>query len=176
MLSRASVEVGAGDLKYYKLNFQQQWLYPLSRTFTLFLNGEVGYGEGYGGLPLPFFKNLYAGGPGSVRGYKPFTLGPQDINGDPIGGNRKIVGNIEVLFPMPGAENDKSLRLGAFVDAGQVWGQGQDLSFSDLRYSTGISIAWNSPFGPLKLSAAQPLNNKPGDQIQRLQFQFGTGF
>ena len=176
MLSRASVEVGAGDLKYYKLNFQQQWLYPLSRTFTLFLNGEVGYGEGYGGLPLPFFKNLYAGGPGSVRGYKPFTLGPQDINGDPIGGNRKIVGNVEVLFPMPGAENDKSLRLGAFVDAGQVWGQGQDLSFSDLRYSTGISIAWNSPFGPLKLSAAQPLNNKPGDQIQRLQFQFGTGF
>ena len=62
------------------------------------------------------------------------------------------------------------------VDAGQVWGQDQNVSLTDLRYSTGISISWNSPFGPLKLSAAQPLNNKPGDRLQQLQFQFGTGF
>ena len=176
MLSRVGTEVGAGDLKYYRLRYEQQWFYPLTRTYTLFLNGEFGYGGGYGGLPLPFFKNFYAGGPGSVRGYKPFTLGPQDINGDPVGGNRKIVGNVELLFPMPGAENDPSLRLGAFVDAGQVYAEGTNLDLSELRYSAGLSIAWNSPFGPLRLSAAQPLNNKPGDKIQRLQFQFGTGF
>jgi len=176
MLSRFSGEVGGGDLKYYRLRFEQQWFYPLTRTFTLFLNGELAYGDGYGGLPLPFFKNFYAGGPGSVRGYKPFTLGPRDINDDPVGGNRKVVGNFEVLFPMPGAERDQSLRLGAFVDAGQVYGKDQDLDFSELRYSAGLSIAWSSPFGPLRLSAAQPLNDKPGDRIQRLQFQFGTGF
>ena len=175
-LSRFGAEVGTGDLKYYRLQFEQQWLYPLSRTYTLFLNGEVGYGGGYGGLPLPFFKNYYAGGPGSVRGFKPFTLGPQDIFGDPVGGDRKIVGNAEILFPVPGAENDKSLRLGAFVDAGQVYGVGEKLDFSQLRYSTGISLSWSSPFGPLRLSAAEPLNDKPGDRIQRLQFSFGTGF
>jgi outer membrane protein insertion porin family len=175
-LTRVSAEVGGGDLKYYRLRFEQQWFYPLTNTFTLFLNGELGYGDGYGGLPLPFFKNFYAGGPGSVRGYKPFTLGPRDINDDPIGGNRKIVGNVEVLFPMPGAERDQSLRLGVFVDAGQVYGQNQNLDFSELRYSAGLSIAWSSPFGPLRLSAAQPLNDKPSDDIQRLQFQFGTGF
>ena len=77
---------------------------------------------------------------------------------------------------MPGAERDQSLRLGAFVDAGQVYGKDEDLDFSELRYSAGLSIAWSSPFGPLRLSAAQPLNDKPGDRIQRLQFQFGTGF
>jgi len=175
-LSRVSAELGVGDLKYYRLKYEQQWLYPLSRTYTLFLNGELGYGGGYSGLPLPFFKNFYAGGPGSVRGYKPFTLGPQDINGDPVGGDRKIVGNIEVLFPVPGAENDKSLRLGVFADGGQVFGQGESLDISAFRYSAGISIFWSSPFGPLRLSAAQPLNDKPGDRIQRLQFQFGTGF
>jgi len=175
-LSRVSGEVGGGDLKYYRLRYEQQWLYPLTRTFTLFLNGEIGYGDGYGGLPLPFFKNFYAGGPGSVRGYKPFTLGPQDINGDPVGGTRKIVGNAEVLFPFPGAEQDRSLRLGVFVDAGQVYGQDQNIDLGTLRYSAGISVAWSSPFGPLRLSAAQPLNDKPGDRIQRLQFQFGTGF
>lgn len=175
-LYRVSGEVGGGDLKYYRLRYEQQWLYPLTRTFTLFLNGEIGYGDGYGGLPLPFFKNFYAGGPGSVRGYKPFTLGPQDINGDPVGGTRKIVGNAEVLFPFPGAEQDRSLRLGVFVDAGQVYGQDQNIDLGSLRYSAGISVAWSSPFGPLRLSAAQPLNDKPGDSIQRLQFQFGTGF
>jgi len=175
-LSRVSTELGVGDLKYYRLQLQQQWLYPLSRNYTLFLNGELGYGGGYSGLPLPFFKNFYAGGPGSVRGYKPFTLGPQDINGDPVGGDRKIVGNVEVLFPVPGAENDRSLRLGVFVDGGQVYGQGESLDPSGLRYSAGLSIFWSSPFGPLRLSVAQPLNDKPGDQIQRLQFQFGTGF
>jgi outer membrane protein insertion porin family len=175
-LSRVSGEFGIGDLKYYRLQYDQQWLYPLSRTFTLFLNGQLGYGGGYGGLPLPFFKNYYAGGPGSVRGFKPFTLGPQDIFGDPIGGDRKIVGNAEVLFPVPGAENDKSLRLGAFVDAGQVYGVGEKLDLSELRYSAGVSLSWRSPFGPLRLSAAQPLNDQPGDQVQRLQFTFGTGF
>jgi outer membrane protein insertion porin family len=175
-LSRVSTEIGVGDLQYYRLKYEQQWLYPLTRTLTLFLNGELGYGGGYGGLPLPFFKNFYAGGPGSVRGYKPFTLGPRDINGDPVGGDRKIVGNVEVLFPVPGAENDRSLRLGVFADAGQVFGQGDAFDPSGLRYSAGLSIFWSSPFGPLRLSAAQPLNNKPGDQIQRLQFQFGTGF
>ena len=175
-LSRVSGEIGAGDLTYYRLRYEQQWLYPISRNYTLFLNGELGYGGGYGGLPLPFFKNFYAGGPGSVRGYKPFTLGPQDIFGDPIGGDRKIVGNAEVLFPVPGAENDDSLRLGAFVDGGQIYGVGEKLDFSQLRYSAGISLSWRSPFGPLRLSAAQPLNDQPGDRIQRLQFTFGTGF
>ena len=81
-----------------------------------------------------------------------------------------------MLFPMPGAENDRSLRLGTFVDFGQVYAEGAPLDLSELRYSAGLSIAWNSPFGPLRLSAAQPLNEKPGDDIQRLQFQFGTGF
>lgn len=175
-LSRVGTEFGVGDLKYYRLRYEQQWLYPLTRTFTLFLNGELGYGGGYGGLPLPFFKNFYGGGPGSVRGYKPFTLGPQDINGDPVGGDRKIVGNAEVLFPVPGAENDQSLRLGVFVDGGQIFGVGEPFEFSQLRYSAGLAVSWRSPFGPLRLSAAQPLNDKPGDRIQRLQFTFGTGF
>jgi len=52
----------------------------------------------------------------------------------------------------------------------------QSFEFNDLRYSTGLSFFWMSPFGPLKLSFAQPLNAKSTDHIQRLQFTFGTGF
>ena len=77
---------------------------------------------------------------------------------------------------MPGAAQDKSLRLAVFVDGGQVFGAEQKIAMGDLKYSTGIALAWNSPFGPLKVSLAQPLNNAATDRVQRLQFTFGTGF
>ena len=87
-----------------------------------------------------------------------------------------MVGTAEILFPMPGAANDKSLRLSAFLDGGQVYGEGEKVSLSELRYSTGLGLNWSSPFGPLRLSLGIPLNKKPGDNVQRLQFTFGSAF
>jgi len=176
VLSRVSLEVGAGDLEYYKLLLAQQWLKPLSREYTLRLAGTFGYGGGIGNKPLPFFKNYYAGGPDTVRGYATYSLGPRDPLNNALGGSREVVGTAEILFPMPGAANDKSIRLSAFVDAGQVYGEGEPVLLSELRYSTGIGLNWSSPFGPLRLSLGIPLNKKPGDNVQRLQFTFGTAF
>jgi len=171
---RASSELAGGDLEYMRLGYQHQVYYPLTRSFTLLAGGELGIAGGLGGKPLPFFKSFFAGGPGSVRGYRPFSLGPQDPDGNALGGNRKATGSLEFLFPMPGAANDPSLRLAWFIDGGNVFAQ--SFAFNDLRYSTGLSFFWMSPFGPLKLSFAQPLNAKSTDHIQRLQFTFGTGF
>jgi outer membrane protein insertion porin family len=126
---------------------------------------------------LPFFKNYYAGGPGSVRGYRPLSLGPLDPLGNALGGNRRIVGSAEILFPVPGADQDKSLRLGSFIDGGQVYGRDEKLSLAELRYSAGIALSWSSPFGPLRISLGWPLNEKKGiDRVQRLQLTIGTGF
>ena len=175
-LARVSLELGGGDLEYYKLNYGQQWFKPLSRNYTLRLSGDLGYAGGIGSKPLPFFKNYYAGGPDTVRGYRVYSLGPRDPLGNSLGGTRKVVGTAEILFPMPGAANDKSLRLSAFIDAGQVYGEGEKVELSQLRYSTGLGLAWSSPFGPLRLSLGIPLNKKPGDSVQRLQFTFGYGF
>src|SRR3954465_956607 len=100
-LARVSAEVAGGDLQFYRLTFGDQWYHQLSRDYTGFLRGEFGYASGFGGKPLPFFKNYYAGGPDSVRGYRVYSLGPQDPNGNAIGGNRKINGSAEFLFPMP---------------------------------------------------------------------------
>ena len=176
-VTRASLEVASGDLEYYRVDLSEQWFYPLSRTFTLILNGALGYVDGLGGKPVPFFKNFYAGGPGSVRGYKAYSLGPQDLFGNVLGGTRKITGGAEVMFPVPGAQADKSLRLSVFVDAGQVYGATQSLDLGELRFSAGVGLAWNSPFGPLRISLAEPLNSKaPPDRIERVQFTFGTAF
>jgi outer membrane protein insertion porin family len=171
------VAVPGADLKYYKLTYQHALWYSFTRDLTLYLNGELGYGKGYGGHTLPFFKAFYAGGVGSVRGYDQSSLGPRDINGV-LGGSRKAVANSELLFPMPGFGQDRSVRLGVFVDAGQVWTDQTGFTFSDLglRYSAGGVFRWNSPFGPLALVLANPLNRKDGDRIQRFQFQFGQTF
>src|ERR1700750_1318311 len=114
-------------------------------------NGEIGYANGYGGKPLPFFKNFYAGGVGSVRAFETATLGPRDTNGDVLGGNRRFVANFETLFPMPGYK-EKNLRLGTFSDMGNVWGQNERISWSDVRASVGFAVSWDSPVGPLRLS------------------------
>ena len=144
------------------------------RDFTLMLNGEIGYGDGYGGRTLPFFKNFFAGGVNSIRGYKLNTVAPRDANGDPRGGNRKLLGNVEFLFPFPGLTNDRSVRMSAFFDAGMVTDKKYD--FGEMRYSTGLSVLWVSPFGPLKVSAAIPLTNKADDRKQAFQFTFGGAF
>ncbi len=188
MLQRVYGEVGVppGSLKYYKINYQQQWFKPLSKNFTLMLNGEVGYGDGYGGQGLPFFKNFYAGGVSSVRGYDTATIGPKYLdqyqNVVSAGGTQRVVANAEILFPMPGMGNDKSVRLSAFFDAGEVAGPGDYLgryssfSFQDLRYSTGLAVNWISPVGPLKFSLAQPLNPQTDDKKQVFQFTLGQVF
>ena len=184
LLQRVSAEVGtpAGSLQYYKLTFQHQQYFPLGKSFTLMLNGELGYGDGLSGKPLPFFKNFYAGGNSSVRGFKNGTLGPKDINGDALGGDQRIVGNAELFFPLPGLKDDQSLRMSAFVDAGASFGpfdvnnQYKSFSFGDLRYSAGVAVLWVSPLGPLKFSLAQPLVKKTGDKSEVFQFTLGQVF
>ena len=174
-LHKVTGEVGlpGGTLKYYKTAYQYQRYFPLTQTYTLMLNGEAGLGDGYGGKPLPFFRNFFAGGVSSVRGFKAFTIGPKDTNGDPRGGSRRLVGNAELLFPFPGLEKDKSVRMSAFVDAGMV---ADTYDAGALRYSTGLGVLWVSPLGPLKVSVALPLSSEPGDRKQPFQFTIGGVF
>ena len=169
------VAIPGGDLTFYRASYQVQQYFPLSKMFTLMLNGDLGYADSYGDTSsLPFYKNFYAGGVNTVRGYKAGSLGPRDSNDDSLGGTRRVVGNAEVLWGVPGME--KSLRIGVFFDAGQVFGEGQNISASELRYSTGLSAAWISPVGPLKFSFGQALNSKDGDTTEAFQFQLGNTF
>jgi outer membrane protein insertion porin family len=127
---------------------------------------------------VPFYKNYYVGGIGSVRGYEQSSIGPRDPEDpdDALGGTRKLVGNAEFFFPLPGAGMDRSFRMSAFVDAGYVWGEDDDIRADDLRYSTGLAFSWSSPIGPLKFSLGYPLNKKEDDQEENFQFQLGSVF
>ncbi len=175
-LQSVMVEVGLpfSSASYYKAEYVHQWFWPVLPPSTLMLRGNVGYADGYGGDPLPFFKAFYAGGVGSVRGYDTSSLGPRDIYGNSLGGKRKIVGNIEWFYPV--AKGAKGVSLSLFTDAGQIYANGDQPDFESFRFSAGFGLAWNSPIGPLKFSYGFPLNEKEGDRIQRFQFQVGTVF
>ena len=199
-----------GDLQYYSLNHDQKWFFPLSKDFTLMLSGEVGYGDGYGKTEqLPFFQNFYGGGLGSVRGYESGSLGPKfktkytdgtlSSSVSSYGGNYKAYAGAELLFPLPGIKDQRTVRLSLFADAGSVWdgrtynsapysssnpngtngayaGEHKSTFSNELRYSAGAAVTWLSPLGPMKFSYAYPIKKKPEDQIQRFQFQLGTTF
>ena len=188
------VMIPGSDLEYYKVGYKHQHYFPLAKDLTFKLNGEVAYGGSYGNTSggLPFYENYFMGGTGSVRGFKNNTLGPRDSNGYPIGGSSKIVGNAELFFPVPFFAETKSLRLGAFFDAGAL---NDSLSLSNMKYSAGVSGEWLSPFGALSVSAAYPLNSgtytydtynpllyplhidiTQNDQTQFFQFNFGQNF
>jgi outer membrane protein insertion porin family len=177
----AEVALPGGDLEYYKLTYQHRVLFPLSKLFTLSLNGDIGYGDGYGDTEeLPFFENFYAGGPRTVRGFKENTLGPRatapaEAEDDPLGGNLRVVGNVELFFPAPFFQDVKSVRMGTFLDFGNIYGEDGEED-SDLRYSVGVSAVWLSPFGALSFSVAQPLNDQDNDDVEQFQFTFGSGF
>ena len=176
-LTSLSLDWGfAADTRYVRAITKYQQYIPLSRRFTLAFNAELGWGKGLSGRPYPIFKNFYGGGLGTVRGFDQNSLGPVDVTGAYIGGNRRLNLNSELYLPVPGTGNDRTLRLFTYVDVGNVWGENDRLTAESLRASAGVGLTWVSPVGPLKLSYGQPLRKRPEDRIQRLQFQIGTAF
>lgn len=166
------------ELNYYTLVYQQKLYYPLFKNSALMLRGDLGYGDGYSDTDkLPFFENFYAGGVSTMRGYKVSSLGPVDpYENDPVGGNLRILGGTELIFPVPFVESE-SVRLAAFLDAGNVFDTVDESSeISELRYSTGLTLRWLSPIGGLVFSYAVPLNEQENDKTKSFQFTMGTSF
>ncbi len=173
-----SVPSFGNSLEFYKVDLKTQWFKDIYEDYILTLGADIGYGDSYGNTTeLPFFENFFAGGPRSVRGFEENTLGPLDSTNRPLGGDTRIVGNAEVIVPVPFlAEFKKSVRVTGFVDAGNVYGPNESLKLSDIRYSTGLSAIWISPFGAVSMSFAVPVNDKSTDKVQNFQFTFGTSF
>jgi outer membrane protein insertion porin family len=195
-LQRANVEWGVGgDLKYVKSSYQLQQYFPLTKQYTLALNGEIGYGKALSGKDYPIFKNFYAGGLGSIRGFEQNSLGPRDtVTEAALGGTRKAIFNAELSTPFPGAGNDRTLRLFGFFDVGNVFTERSTQTDAQwdaqkkLRASVGLGISWISPLGPLRVAFAKPVRSQKEDdfsdpahpvykdRIQSFQFQIGTSF
>lgn len=177
------------DLTYYRLNYNNQLFVPISGRWVGRLHGSLGYGDGYGDTPiLPFYKNYFAGGFGSVRGYRDNRMGPRscavifcpnDPDPEVVGGNVLVEGGAELIFPTPFAGNNRQIRTAFFLDVGNVFDTdigGYYPDMADLRYTTGINLSWLTAIGPLSFSLSRPLNKRSGDETRVFQFSIGQGF
>ena len=165
-----------GEVEYLRPSFGNQVFIPITRAVTFANNLTVDYGQGVNGKRFPNFRNFYAGGVGSVRGFAPGGIGPLE-DGRALGGNKSLVINNELLFPFPGMGQDRTVRLLTFVDAGAVWGTGTNSpSLDDLRVTAGVGFSWLTPVGPLKLSVGNAVRKEAYDRTQRIQFNIGSAF
>lgn len=174
------------DVGYYKISYNAQRYFALTSTLNSRIYTRLGYGDGYtGNDALPFFRNYFGGGFGSVRGYRDYTMGPRSSTisslgyFEPIGGNVQTEGGAEIILPTPFVEDKGKFRTLAFFDVGNVFDTtlpNYKPSISNLRYSVGLGFSWFTPIGPLTFALAKPLNTKTGDNTQVFQFSLGQGF
>ena len=114
--------------------------------------------------------------PRKLRGFEAGKIGPKD-NQDFIGGNYASAASLSTTLPtlLPELE---SIDFNIFLDAGNLWGVDYDsnLDSSKIRSSTGISIDWLTPVGPLNFVFAQPITKANTDVEQTFRFDIGTTF
>ena len=171
--------IPGSDDTYYKLGYRNRSYFSTANdSLIIALKGDINYGDGYGDSDgLPFYRKYYAGGINTVRGFAHNSLGPKYGNGDNSGGDFRVNGSLEVMTPIGDLGREASLRLGAFVDVGNVYRKFDDFDAGDLRYSSGVFLQWMTPIGwPLNISYGVPLNKKDGDDVENIQFTLGTTF
>jgi len=153
-------------------------------------------------IDFPFWENYYSGGVRDVRGFQDNTLGPKlcvgvdannaplkpDANGrcnggyytyaQPVGGAFKVLGTAQVFLPLPFLKDVNTARVSWFLDVGNAYKDYSSFKASDLRASTGLSLQWQAPIGPLIINFAMPIRSKKEDRHyeERIQFTFGSQF
>ncbi|WP_210397014.1 outer membrane protein assembly factor BamA [Motiliproteus sediminis] len=190
-----SLEMGApgSDLNYYKLRYRGQRYLPLtdSHRWALSFKTQLGFGDSFGDTSeMPFFKNFYAGGFSTVRGFKNNSLGPRSTpdsfgERDPLGGNVLITGSAELIFPLPWVEDTTSLRTLLFVDMGSVFdtkcsvsnpGCTDQVRVKDMSAAAGVGLSWLTFIGPMSFTLARPLKEQEFDETETFQFSLGRTF
>lgn len=174
------IAVPGGDLEYYKADFRHLNYFPFGKEVTLAVNMNLGYGASLGGpFDYPPYKNYFAGGTSSIRGYDANSIGPKnngDPFGDPVGGLIKIVGNLDLILPNPLAEKSGSTRVSLFLDAGSVFTDASSIGKDNFRYTAGIAFIWITPVGAMRFNFSEPLNKQLGDSTRSFQFSLGSPF
>ena len=190
--------------EYWKVFYRYQKYIPVWGSLVFSYGGDLGYGDSYDSYDdesqatgvispttrecleeekiaidtgLPFWEHFYGGGVRDIRGFDDNTLGPKDSVCRAVGGDFKVSGSLELAFPVPGALGGNSgTRLAVFVDVGNVYENYDAFDAGLLRASTGISVTWQAPVGPIVINYAIPIRDFEGDETESLQFSFGTTF
>jgi outer membrane protein insertion porin family len=158
-----------GDNRFYKIVGETTWHYPLPLGLTGFVRGRFGFGAGYAGSDVPASERFFLGGPTTVRGFDFRDIGPQDLDGNPLGGTSFVQFNLEI-----GRSFARLLRLVVFLDAGNVYDSDNDFDLGELRRAAGFGIRIITPVGPVRLDWGFKLDRRPGEDLVELGFLLGN--
>jgi outer membrane protein insertion porin family len=161
-----------GDNAFVKSKMDAGRYFPVLESSTIHLRGVMAAAGGIFGKDLPIYERYYVGGIDTVRGLGYGNGGPKDINGEPIGGFKELVMNLEYIFPIAQELRFKGV---AFFDAGRAYGKDETFG-SDLRYAAGAGIRWISPIGPIRVEWGRNLMPRTGEASSRVEFTFGSFF
>ena len=187
--------IPGSDVEYFQARYNFTQYIPIYGRWVGRINAELGLSEALGDTTAtPPYKQFYAGGPSSVRGFKESYLGPRDSFGNPYGGNMLVASQLELIIPLPQKWSSQA-RASFFYDIGNVFNTGEvkftdklgapieyKPDFDELRASVGIGVQWLAPLGLFRFSYAYPLNEYRGndryfgDEVERFQFSIGQAF
>ncbi len=188
--------VPGSEVTYYVASLDFSKYVPLWGRWIFRINSEFAFGDAYGETTaLPPYRNFFAGGPGSVRGFQESRVGPRDSFNNPYGGNMKVATQFELIVPIP-QKFASSTRVSIFYDVGNVFSTGGVTFFDrlgaetteyeyrsgNLKQSVGVGVEWLAPLGLLRFSYALPLNDSETtdrffeDEVEEFQFTIGNAF
>ncbi|MCS6893430.1 MAG: outer membrane protein assembly factor BamA [Deltaproteobacteria bacterium] len=166
-----------GDFEFFNVGFSNNFYYSLYKFEeggkVVFVNRtSLDIGKGLNGQRYPLFKRYFPGGPKSVRGYKPRSMGPREGQSE-YGGAKQLVNNAELVLPLA---EEIGLDFVCFFDLGEAFDDEQDIEFSALRKAYGAGLRWDSPIGPLSLELGFPVDKREGDKSMVVNFSAGADF
>ncbi len=144
----------------------------LSRRFVIAVSLRSGIAQGFNETrELPLVERFFLGGRTTVRGYEQDTLGPKGSDGSPTGGNAFVLTNLELRTSL-----GKGFGLVTFLDGGNVWVKANDIELSEMKYTAGIGLRYNTPVGPLRVDYGHKLQREEGESKGEIHFSIGHAF
>jgi outer membrane protein assembly complex protein YaeT len=165
-------EIFGGNYDFYRFWGQIKHYHLLGWQTILAMRLKLGTGD-YFGSPqnYPLFYRFFIGGEGSVRGWRYWMLGPSTPDNTPIGGLTDMEGSLELRHPIW-----QKLSGAVFLDFGQLSTHAYDVPITDLDFSAGPALSYNTPVGPIRIDLGIPFE-KPRDQTQwQVYFSIGQYF
>jgi outer membrane protein insertion porin family len=182
-LLRNTVAVaGLGGTQYYARSTLEGVIYQqIVEDFVASIGGSFGVVAPFNNSNINLNNRFFIGGD-TLRGFRVGGVGPRDANTtDSLGGQYYYTGTAELSFPL-GLPKEIGILGKAFVDVGSLWGvvgntaNATVLDSQLMRVASGVGIQWISPFGPIRIDYAIPIQQEYFDKTENFRFSFGTRF
>ena len=168
-----------GDAKYVSARTGLSHFIPVYDGWVFNAFGEIGAIEPFGGQDIQINERFFLGG-NSLRGFRQAGVGPRDTDtDDALGGRRFYRTTLELSYPIAFVPEELGIKGHAFTDAGSLFDiedeSGSNIvDESSVRVAVGMGVSWDSPFGPVRLDFAVPVQDEDFDETEVIQINFGT--